>query len=251
MLPGQLLMELVLEPPEILKEADGSFWAWNSLTKEKVKIADGGDWKVLQDAPTEPAYLVDASCEDTKSLWAPDLFKYKLYRHAVCYFVHDQTKQIFTRLEDYKNHHRPLDVSVVVSGATTGSKHSVWFFKHADGGCHFSWSLFNVASATVTPFMKGKKIMWFQLRQFLLMGRDMGKWASGGVDKWASGQVGKWRNGVSHLQSPSIIAISHSSKNVVQCNQLKHGRHFFDAAPCSKYPNCHAMKSANPQTDEK
>ena len=93
-------MRLVVEPPEILKAADSSQWAFNSTTKERVKLPVGGDWVVLQDCPTEASYFVDASSEDTRSIWAPDIFQHKLYLHeSGSYFVHDTKKQVFTRMQ--------------------------------------------------------------------------------------------------------------------------------------------------------
>ena len=61
-------MQLVLEPSEISKSADSSHWAFNSTTKEQVKLPEGRDWVVLQDSPSEPAYVVDAGAEESRSL---------------------------------------------------------------------------------------------------------------------------------------------------------------------------------------
>ena len=75
------------------------------------------------------------------------------------YFVHDTKKQAFTRMQEFALHHRPLDVFVQVVGASQPSRHGLWFFKMADGGCNFSWSLFHLGQATVVPFMKaGSKV---------------------------------------------------------------------------------------------
>ena len=154
---AELLMRLVLEPPEILKAADSSQWAFNSTTGERVLLPVGGDWVLLQDSPTEASYFVDASSEDTRSIWAPDIFQHKLYlSESGSFFVHDTKKQAFTRMQEFALHHRPLDVFVQVVGASQPSRHGLWFFKMADGGCNFSWSLFHLGQATAVPFMKGR-----------------------------------------------------------------------------------------------
>ena len=98
-----------------------------------MKLPVGGDWVVLQDCPTEASYFVDASSEDTRSIWAPDIFQHKLYLHdSGSYFVHDTKKQVFTRMQEFALHHRPLDVFVQVVGASQPSRHGLWFFKMAD-----------------------------------------------------------------------------------------------------------------------
>ena len=151
-------MQLCLEPPEILKALDSSQWAFNTKTFEKVKLPAGGNWVALQDSPHEAPYLVDEASQHTSSLWAPDLFKHKLYSSQTTgmHFVHDAQKQLFTRFQEFRCHHKPLDAFVQVAGASQPSRHSLWSFKMAEGGCHLNWSLFHIAQATAVPYMQGK-----------------------------------------------------------------------------------------------